>query len=116
MKHLEGVISAYKDECSMLKREIESEKESNIRLADKCRYMEINLEGHFKCTKCDFKAIRKVDLLNHVNLEHKGEHDDKPALKIQELSALDSNIKTKTKDLIHKCEMCKRVFLHGDDY
>ena len=53
------------NEHEFLNLKVQLEKKNN-----ECKYLEIKLEEIFKCNQCDFKAIRKIDLLNHVNFKH----------------------------------------------
>ena len=83
-KELEDKNSVYKNEISKLKIQLEKKNETNRELENKCKYLEIKLEEHFKCKECDFRAIRKIDLLNHIHSVHKGDHEDTISLKIQQ--------------------------------
>ena len=63
------------------KIELEKKNEMNKELMHKCKYLEIKLEELFKCKVCNFKAIRKIDLLNQNNSMHECKQND---VKIQE--------------------------------
>ena len=79
--------SDYKNEVSNLKIQLEKKNQMNKELENKCKYLEIKLEEHFKCKECDFRAIRKIDLLNHIQSVHERNNEDKLALQIQEFNS-----------------------------
>ena len=67
VKQLEEINSIHEKEIIDLKAKLEDKTAMNKELLHMCRYLEIKLDEIFKGKACDFKAIRKVNLVNHIH-------------------------------------------------